>query len=488
MALTARLGFALAVLTLVSPSSAASPESGTFGFDSMTFDGDATVQLRDGVIRIGPSEGAARTVVLGHAATVALPDGSSVRDATLTLVGEDASSLRLSTGTGAVVRSAGGSLSASGKDLALHAEPTRLATNGDVRLALLSGSLRIDGDRSFVLRRVGAAEPPAVAVSGASIDASFPEDWTSRVLSSALALDVVGSVRMFRVQGQWGDESVGGTFERAGAMTLSARLVEANENGPVDAAEPGPAPGLPLGIGLPTGQPRQPAAASSATYRPRVAASLADQERASFEVASDAPLPAAKVAFATVLAVAFVLALKKSKAFALLASLGSRIRGDEAKQHPAREKLLTLLRAHPGMRLAELERETGMMRNTVEYHLVLLKRCGLVEVQSRYGSTRYFLRGQGALGETQLAQVVLRRARLSGEILRAVEERPGVSVSEVSTRLDLHPSHTMYHLRKLLAAQLVDARKEGRTRRLYPFGHLASGRVFMPHGPGNAGA
>ena len=113
-----------------------------------------------------------------------------------------------------------------------------------------------------------------------------------------------------------------------------------------------------------------------------------------------------------------------------------------------------------------------MTRNTVEYHLVLLKRCGLVEVQSRYGSTRYFVRGHSSLDDVRLAQAVLRRARLSGEILRAVEERPGVSVSEVSQRLCLHPSHTMYHLRKLLAARLVDARKEGRTRKLYPFGHL----------------
>jgi predicted transcriptional regulator len=482
LATAIRFGFALAILTLVIPSSAAAPASGAFGFDSMTYEGLGLIEARDVAIRIGPAGGAEPTLMLGHAATVTLPGERVIRGATLTLRAGEGSSLLVRTGTGAVVESTSGTLTTSGKDLAVHAEPTRMAANGELRLVLLAGSLRIEGDRSFVIHRNAADEPPVIELEAASVDASFPEDWKARVVSSAVALDLDGSLRLYRASGAWAGESVGGTFERVGSLRLRARASESSGDAPSVSQEE--ASGVPdvLGVALPSSDSQRSAAATTATYEPRISATLSDAEPAAVAVASEPPLAVVKVGLLAVLGIALLAALKKAKAFALLAALGSKIRGDDARRHPARERVLELLRAHPGMRLAEFERELAMTRNTVEYHLLLLKRCGLVDVQSRYGSTRYFLRGQTALGETQLAQVVLRRARLSGEILRAVEERPGVTVSEVSERLALNPSHTMYHLRKLLAAQLVDARKEGRTRRLYPFGQLANGahRLGLP--------
>lgn len=455
-----RLALALALVAL--PGASAAPGSGSFAFSAAFWEGAALLELHGGEAML---TGPAASLELGRADFVDI-DGASLRDARLVLTGTQAS-LRLRPQEPFGLDTAKGALTPRDGRAAASVSVSRLHAAGHAELELLDGTLLVENATRRLTLLGGEAPAVTVALRGARLDAPL-DGWRAQASADSVRLTLHGSLRLHRASGQWDGSPVTGVFVRRGDLLAATAAL------PTDA--PADAPRAERGL---LDLPLAPSADKTASMSPDAAAAAGEPPRLRAEVA-DAPAPAAlpaageglaatTVALAALLLLAFLAALKKGHAVSFLAALGSRLRGAEALHHPDRQRILALLREQPGLRLAELERRLALNRSTVEYHLLLLKRCGHVERALADGHTRYFLRGQaGALGERRVAQECLRRARVAAAILRAVAESPGVSVSEVSQRLALHPSHTMYHLRKLMAVDLVDARKEGRVRRLYP--------------------
>src|SRR5205085_1546619 len=71
--------------------------------------------------------------------------------------------------------------------------------------------------------------------------------------------------------------------------------------------------------------------------------------------------------------------------------LFSRLKQPEVLGHPARQQILQLVEAQPGIHFKEMARRTGMPNGSLVHHLETLRRGGQVVARPAGGYTLYFL-------------------------------------------------------------------------------------------------
>lgn len=126
--------------------------------------------------------------------------------------------------------------------------------------------------------------------------------------------------------------------------------------------------------------------------------------------------------------------------------LYSRIRKEEALDHPARRELLRLVTAKPGIHLRALVAALGGFGRTA-YHLARLEEFGFVTSRLDGLHRRFYPAGH-ALDERTTAPT---RER----VLAAVARRPGIHPGGVARVLGLSRQLAAYHVGQLVAAGLV---------------------------------
>lgn len=125
----------------------------------------------------------------------------------------------------------------------------------------------------------------------------------------------------------------------------------------------------------------------------------------------------------------------------------------------------------PGLHLSELLRRFPLAPSTVRYHLDQLERMGLLTRMEEGGYVRYYARlggGTGpkdALSRDDKRLVALLRQRAPAAIVHHLLEAGEASQGELATAARMSPSALAYHLKKLLEADLVAARREGKETR-----------------------
>lgn len=136
--------------------------------------------------------------------------------------------------------------------------------------------------------------------------------------------------------------------------------------------------------------------------------------------------------------------------------LYSRIRKEEALDHPARRELLRLVTAKPGIHLRALVAALGGFGRTA-YHLARLEEFGFL-TSRREGLHRRFYPAGHALDERTAAPT---RER----VLAAVARRPGIHPGGVADVLGVSRQLVFYHVERLVKDSLVLAEfLEGRLR------------------------
>lgn len=176
---------------------------------------------------------------------------------------------------------------------------------------------------------------------------------------------------------------------------------------------------------------------------------------------------------------------------ALLVVLGMVRRGktrpDQAAAQPLRAKLVELICRRPGLRLCNLWKAMNTPRGTAQYHLFVLERSGIVESTHGAGASRYFPAG---IPHTDALSLLLRGRVL--DLAGLVRRRPGCNQGQLIGVLGLSRRVFREYADLLVAAGLLQERRDWRTRTYFPTRHLEDVLPLAEKGfgaaPGDNGA
>lgn len=179
----------------------------------------------------------------------------------------------------------------------------------------------------------------------------------------------------------------------------------------------------------------------------------------------DLPPPAAAgVGLAAIISGALAFLWPALKGTPIL-GLFSRVKDEELLEHPARQQLMAVIEARPGIHYQELLRATSMGHGSLEHHLKKLETAAIVHAVRTGRYTCYFPKGiQPAVRQAQPA-LKSPSARL---VLRTIQATPGISGAQVATATGLAPSSVSEHVKGLTAAGLVSTTRLGRLVHLQP--------------------
>lgn len=117
----------------------------------------------------------------------------------------------------------------------------------------------------------------------------------------------------------------------------------------------------------------------------------------------------------------------------------------------------------PGIHLRQIVREVGLGLGTVEHHLHVLVRHGLIESRSIGPRRRTFFARDGRASDDKDLLAVLRSASVR-RILECFLIDPDMEAIDIATRLDLASATVFYHLQRLVKWNVLEELRIGRGR------------------------
>lgn len=151
---------------------------------------------------------------------------------------------------------------------------------------------------------------------------------------------------------------------------------------------------------------------------------------------------------------------------AAMAVLGRRRRSDEyVIGHPLRARLLEIVKRDPGPNISELCRLVGAKWGTVQYHLALLERAGLLSRISEGRDQRLFAGKAPSAEARQIA--VLRRGRVEA-LVRAVLRRPGLRQRDLAETVSISRKVLRSYVDALTRCGLIQEVRESNSCLYYP--------------------
>ncbi len=125
--------------------------------------------------------------------------------------------------------------------------------------------------------------------------------------------------------------------------------------------------------------------------------------------------------------------------------------------HPARARILAILRDEPGLHWRALARRAGLAAGQVQHHLVVLRRHDLVTAEAGPRFTCYF--PTGAVDRRIMAAAPVLKSDGARRVLRAVADRSGATLSQIALASDCYPSAVHYHASRLEEVGLLERRR-----------------------------
>jgi len=129
----------------------------------------------------------------------------------------------------------------------------------------------------------------------------------------------------------------------------------------------------------------------------------------------------------------------------------------------SRRRIYEHVRNFPGVHLRQIVRETALGLGTVEHHLHVLVRHGMIESRSVGPRRRtFFARDGRSAGDKDLLAVL--RGRPVRRILVCFLVDPDMDALDIATRLDLANATVAYHLQRLVKWTVLEELRIGRGR------------------------
>ena len=155
--------------------------------------------------------------------------------------------------------------------------------------------------------------------------------------------------------------------------------------------------------------------------------------------------------------------------------------GNPLLAQPMRRNILSAIRSQPGIKISEICRTTGAGWGTVQHHLHLLRKAGLV-VSRPAGRDHFHFPSEVPARELALAEVLLQgRAQ---NLADAIAETPGASQKELCGRVHMTRKIIRRYVGLLAKAGLVTERREAGHQRYYPEAPLIERRREETKPPG----
>jgi len=141
-----------------------------------------------------------------------------------------------------------------------------------------------------------------------------------------------------------------------------------------------------------------------------------------------------------------------------------RIYAKNVLDHPERAAVYTSIVARPGIDLAGIALELGMNRETLRYHLDVLESNTRIVVMRDHGIVRYYENhGRYTLLERSVLQHLWNPT--AKQVLALVGARPGITQTEISTRLAVTAPTVRWYMNRFRADGLVIEQRDGRYTR-----------------------
>ena len=142
---------------------------------------------------------------------------------------------------------------------------------------------------------------------------------------------------------------------------------------------------------------------------------------------------------------------------------------DQVLELENRRRVYEVTQTYPGLHMRALQRKLGMSIGLIEYHLNALEKHGLVTSVSEGGYKRFFpsttAAGAGSPQDGRERRLLgVLRQRIPLKVALILLETSRATLKEISDRLVLSPSLASYHLKKLLAAEIVTNQPVGDSR------------------------
>lgn len=126
-----------------------------------------------------------------------------------------------------------------------------------------------------------------------------------------------------------------------------------------------------------------------------------------------------------------------------------------------RERIASHVEANPGVHFNALARRLDLAPGQVQYHLRRLLDEAVLVAESLHGRTHYYPPGYDAWEREALA---LLRRETAADVVAVLVERGPTAPADVADRVGIARSTLQWHLDRLVAADLVEKRRDGRHR------------------------
>jgi len=136
-------------------------------------------------------------------------------------------------------------------------------------------------------------------------------------------------------------------------------------------------------------------------------------------------------------------------------------KSNEALNLESRRKIYEVVKDHAGSHLREIQRVAGKSFGSVSYHLAYLLKHRLIREERDGNYVRYFPTNAD-IGDEKLLSLL--RQRSVRTILLFIVTHGGCNHKEISSSVNLSPSTTTWHLKKLLESNIIISNKKDKCK------------------------
>ena len=143
-----------------------------------------------------------------------------------------------------------------------------------------------------------------------------------------------------------------------------------------------------------------------------------------------------------------------------------RLTLDEVLENENRNKIIDSILKEPGIHFNELLRKTELAAGNLVWHLDILETYKVIGKKRISNFIVYFPYYQ----KNPISNINLKlsKSRLTLEVLEMIENEPGIWANLITKRIKVDHKTIHYHVKKLLELGLIDIKKEGRRKKLFP--------------------
>jgi predicted transcriptional regulator len=143
-----------------------------------------------------------------------------------------------------------------------------------------------------------------------------------------------------------------------------------------------------------------------------------------------------------------------------------RLTMEDVLENENRDHIIHMILEQPGIHFNEILRLSGLSAGNLAWHLDILETFKVIRKQ-RVGQ---YLIYYPYLEKNPISKLDLKlqKSKTTLEILQLINDHPGIYQNQIAKRMDLDHKTVKYHLDKLVEADVVEYRKDGRSWRYYP--------------------